>query len=347
MEYIQTILFQIPASRIEEASQAGNLLSELDEHRRFLQQQTGFVDLRITRSINDEGNVLVVVETRWSDDGSLVRYETNEPNAQAIVNKHSSLLVPDTLQVLDMEALRTESSWRPAEQTKAAAARVTLPIVIPLGVLAFALLVIYGLSRVYLEIQGDGATILAATLAIGVLLVSFYLANNPRVPGWQIGGIVVVAAAVLAGGTIWAVVNEDEAEGEGDHVTEPTPAPGDDDDDDGGPGPGPTEMVITLGDNYIEYEGERAPTITVAAGEDVEFEVDNAGAAIHNIQVDGPDGEYAEDFCAAGGAATACSDPDRLAGGSQGTLSFNLDAGTYLFRCDYHATEMTGEFVVE
>ena len=116
MEYIQTILFQIPASRLEEASAADGLLSELDQHREFLRNQVGFRDLRITRSINNEGNILVVVETRWTDDGSLVRYETNEPNAAAIVRKHRGILVSDSLQVLDMEALRTESSWKPAEQ---------------------------------------------------------------------------------------------------------------------------------------------------------------------------------------------------------------------------------------
>ena len=115
MEYIQTILFQIPASRLEEASAADGLLSELDQHREFLRNQVGFRDLRITRSINNEGNILVVVETRWTDDGSLVRYETNEPNAAAIVRQHRGMIVSDSLQVLDMEALRTESSWKPAE----------------------------------------------------------------------------------------------------------------------------------------------------------------------------------------------------------------------------------------
>ena len=150
MEYIQTVLLQVDASRLEQASQPGGLLAELDDHRAFLKQQPGFRDLRITRSINAEGSVLIVIETRWGDDATLVQYETNEPNVAAIVNGHSSIIVSGSLQVLDMEALRTDASWRPMEQASAARARMTLPLLIPVGVLSFILLVVYGLSRVYL-----------------------------------------------------------------------------------------------------------------------------------------------------------------------------------------------------
>ena len=154
MEYIQTVLLQVDASRLEEASQPEGLLSQLDEHRNYLRQQSGFRDLRITRSINNEGNVLIVIETRWSDDSSLVRYETGDDNVAAIVNRHRDVAVRDSIQVLDMEALRTESSWRAADSGIEARQRVTLPLLVPVGALAFALLVIYGLSRVYLEIKG-------------------------------------------------------------------------------------------------------------------------------------------------------------------------------------------------
>src|SRR3972149_6517785 len=106
MEYVQTVLVQIQADRIDEASRPGGLLSELDEHRAFLDQQHGFHDMRVTRSINAEGNVLLVVETHWADDESLVRYETGEPNVASIVGKHDDVIVRDSLQVLDMEALR-------------------------------------------------------------------------------------------------------------------------------------------------------------------------------------------------------------------------------------------------
>lgn len=333
MEYIQTILFQIPASRLEEASASDGLLSELDAHREFLRTQTGFRDLRITRSINTEGNILVLFETRWTDDGSLVRYETNEPNAAAIVRNHRGVIVGDSLQVLDMEALRTEASWKPVEQATHARERVILPVVIPLGVLAFALLVVYGLSRVYLEIRGDSATALAAGIVIGVLIVAFYLANNPRAPGWQIGAIVGLAALVLAGGAIWAVANEDEktAEGNGGEVTASA-----------APGNGGAEgLAISMTDNKFDKTALTAP-----ANVEVVIALTNKGAAIHNVDISDATGEYPVDFCTSNGT-TPCSNPTRIAGGKAGTLTFTLPAGTYKYRCDYHKTEMSGTLTVK
>jgi plastocyanin/heme-degrading monooxygenase HmoA len=337
MEYIQTILFQVPATRLEEAMATGGLLSELDPHREYLRNQPGFRDLRITRSINNEGNILMLVETRWTDDGSLVRYETNEPNAASIVRKHEHVLVPGSLQVLDMEALRTESSFKPQEQAQHARERTVLPIVIPIGILAFLLLVIYGMSRVYLEIRGDNATGLAAGIAIFVLIVAFFLANNPKASGVQIGGILVICALILVGGTIWAVVQEDD---HGEAVAhEPTPAPGE------SPGAGGTE--IDLQDNKIVYGGQENPAIPAIVGENT-FTVKNTGIAIHNIHVDGTDDTYPVAFCSpTDGQSTACTDPARVPGGGEGTLVFTPTApGTYNFRCDYHTTEMVGTFVV-
>src|SRR5436309_3472929 len=216
MEYIQTVLVQVEASLLERASEPSGLLAELDEHRSFLRQQPGFRDIRITRSINPEGNVLIVIETRWDDDESLVRYETNEPNVASVVNKHRDVIVPSSLQVLDMEALRTDTRADP----HAAYRRTALPLLIPVGILAFVLLFIYGLSRVYLEIQGNGAVALAAGIAISVLLVAAYFANNPRAPGWQIGGVIGLAALALMGGTIWAVSEKDEGEATGALATD-------------------------------------------------------------------------------------------------------------------------------
>ncbi|HUF52511.1 MAG TPA: cupredoxin domain-containing protein [Dehalococcoidia bacterium] len=339
MEYIQTILFQIPASQIDQASQPGGLLADLDAHREYLKGLPGFQDIRITRSINNEGNVLVVVDTRWSDDASLVRYETSEPNAALIVRGHESILVRDSLQVLDMEALRTESSFRHAEASAHARDRVILPVAIPLGVLAFALLVIYGLSRVYLEIQGDGAVALAAALTIFVLLVAAYFAFNPRAAGWQFGALVAVLAIALAGGTTWALVEEDDHGEENGHANgEPPP----------GNGEPPAGDTIVLGDNYFEFDGERDPDIPLTAGEEVTFVVENAGAASHNMHVNGTDNEYEESLCETGGPSTACSDPEQITAGQTGEITIMIDeAGTYNFRCDFHPVEMIGTLTVE
>jgi len=350
MEYIQTILFQIPASQLEQASEADGLLAELDEHRKHLQGVSGFRDLRITRSINNEGNVLVLVETRWADDSSLVRYETQEPNAAAIVRAHEGILVRDSLQVLDMEALRTEASFKQEEAAESARERVILPIAIPLGVLAFALLAIYGLSRVYLEIEGDGAVALAAGLAIGVLLFAFYFAMNPRAPGWQIAGVIAIAAITLAGGTTWALIEEDEP-----HTEENGGEPSDGEPTDGEPAAGdPTDGGLLImgdnasGENFFEHDGIQNPDISIPLGQEVTFEVENRGVAIHNVQVNGTDDTYTVDICEPGNASRFCSDPGILFGADTGTLTVQFDeAGTYNFRCDFHPLLMVGTLVVE
>lgn len=336
MEYIQTILVQVEATRLEQAAQPEGLLSELDEHRAFLKEQPGFRDLRITRSINNEGNVLLVIETRWTDDASLVHYETNEPNVAAIVNSHRNVIVADSLQVLDMEALRTESSWRPLEAASEAQARVMMPLVVPLGVLALALLFIYGLSRVYLELNKDAAAGLAAGIAIGILAIAFYLANNPRVPGWQIGGIFVIAAAALAGGAIWAVSNKDEGQAqEQTTAASPSAAPGASPAASGAAG-GQT-LVASDSPRQFQFNGQANPTIQVAAGKPVTLTLDNKGTATHNIQLAGDDGTF-------GTPDDVATEPLAVGPGATGTLTFTpAKAGTYDFRCQFHPTEMTGK----
>ena len=332
MEYVQTVLVQIQADRIDEASRPGGLIADLDEHRAFLDQQHGFHDMRVTRSINAEGNVLLVVETRWADDESLVRYETGEPNMASIIGRHQDVIVRDSLQVLDMEALRAGAGRRVATPQAAAFERLVLPLMIPLGVLAFALLVVYGLSRIYLELDNpDAATGLAAGIAVGILLTAMYLASRPSVPGWQIAGIAVVAAAALSGGALFAVIDEDEGEAHDATPTataEPTGTPAD-----GGPG---GALSMTMGDNFFEFEGEQKPTVPVTAGEETTIDLENTGLAIHNMRIAGTDDEYntEDDFE---------SEPGSFSGGDTGSITFTLDAGTYNFRCDFHPADMTGQ----
>ncbi|MFQ6019218.1 MAG: cupredoxin domain-containing protein [Dehalococcoidia bacterium] len=338
MEYIQTVLVQVEATKIDEASRPQGLLAELDEHRSFLQHQPGFQDMRVTRSINEQGNVLLVVETRWQDDDSLVEYETREPNVMSIIGKHQDLIVADTLQVLDMEALRTETERGPAHAAEEVSERLALPLLLPVVVLAFVLLVTYGLSRIYLEVSTEVATPLAAGIATAILGVSWYLASHPSAPRWQIGSIAVVVAAFLLGGTIFAAVHEDGAEAEPGVSEEPGASPG--------PG-APGGLAVEMGDNFFVFEGEQEPAIAITAGEEVTINLTNDGAAIHNMHIDGTSDEYASIICETGGDEP-CSDPSRMAGGETGTMTFQLDQpGTYNFRCDFHPQEMTGTLEVQ
>src|SRR3989337_250227 len=213
MEFVQTVLVQIDASKIDAVSRPLGLLADVDAHISYLQQQRGFLDMRVTRSIKAEGNVLLVVETHWQDDTSLMDYETREPNAMSILSKHKDVIVPASLQVLDMEAIRTEAGQ--ARAAAEASERLALPLLVPVGVLAFALLVIYGLSRIYLEVSNDVATPLAAGISIGVLAIAWYLSSRPSVPAWQVASISVAAAALLTGGALFAVIEGDEGEATG------------------------------------------------------------------------------------------------------------------------------------
>jgi plastocyanin len=110
-------------------------------------------------------------------------------------------------------------------------------------------------------------------------------------------------------------------------------------DGDGQPPPG--GGLITMGDNFFEFEGEEDPAIPVAAGEEVTFDLTNDGLGIHNMRVSGDDSEYDTDD-------DAVSDPEIMSGGDTGTITFALaEPGEYPFRCDFHAVDMVGTIVVE
>src|SRR3990172_1971552 len=334
MQYVQTVLVQIEASAMDEASRPGGLLAALSEHRSFLRQQQGFQEMQITRSINAEGNVLLVVETRWQDDNSLVEYETHEPNVMSIVNKYPELIVRDSLQVLDMEAVRAEAA-RPVDVATQVSERLALPLLVPLGVLAFALLVIYGLSRIYLEVNNDVATPLAAGISVGVLAIAWYLSSRPSIAAWQVASIGVAAAALLTGGALFAVIEGDEGEAtEGTPTATASPT--------AQPSPGtPGALAMEMGDSFFVFEGQQEPTIPVKAGEETTIDLPNKGQIPHNMRIGGADNEYntGDDFE---------SDPALFSGGDTGSITFKIDqAGTYDFRCDFHPDLMKGKLRVE
>ena len=319
---------------MDEASRPGGLLAELGEHRSFLRQQHGFQDMQISRSINAEGNVLLVVETRWQDDNSLVEYETHEPNVMSIVNKYPELIVRDSLQVLDMETVRTEAA-RPVDAATQVSERLALPLLVPLGVLAFALLVIYGLSRIYLEVNSDVATPLAAGISVGILAIAWYLSSRPSIAAWQVASISVAAAALLTGGALFAVIEGDEGEATGGTPTaaaSPTAQPS--------PGT-PGALAVEMGDNFFSFEGQNEPTIKAKVGVETTIDLTNVGVAIHNMRVFGADNQPNT-------ADDSVSDPNLFPAGSTGKITFKLDqAGTYDFHCDFHLDLMKGKIQVE
>jgi hypothetical protein len=152
--------------------------------------------------------------------------------------------------------------------------RFWLPLLMPAAIFLFSVLTIYGLSRIYLELNdwqvGDVtmATPLAIGISIVILAVCALLASRP-VPGVVIGMIAVVAAAGLTGGAIWAAVHEEEP-------SEPqvvSPTPGD------GPAPGISVKLNDSPEFIVTLDPSTAP-----AGP-VPFNIENVGSTLHNFRL--------------------------------------------------------------
>ncbi len=131
--------------------------------------------------------------------------------------------------------------------------------------------------------------------------------------------------------------------GDGDGGGGETPA-ADETSADGADNAGPVSFDISMGDtlepevtNFFELN-----QFTVSPGQEVTFNITNDGTAIHNMRVDGGDGEYGTDD-------DTVSDPDLFQAGDAGTLVWTApdEAGEIIFRCDFHPLEMTGTISVE
>jgi len=328
MEYVQTVLVRIAADKLTDATGPDGVINALEAHRSDIRRRTGFLRMQITRSVEEGGDVLLSVETRWRDEESLANYQTSVPNAASIIREHGDEVVADSLQVRRMEALESE-----VEESKRGVVyeRFAIAALVPLGIVGFGFAVIYSLSRIYLEIGNEWATVVAAIVALTILLGAWYFAANPGAMRIQLPAVGLTAAALLLAGGVYAQVNY-EAEVHEVVDGEPTAEP-----------PG-GEFLLVMGDNFFEFNGERNPTITVGANVDITLPLVNEGSALHNVHI-AATGSYESDFCSVGGE-NPCSDPARIPGGGEGTITFNLPPGTYDFRCDFHPVEMTGTIEV-
>lgn len=332
MEYVQTVLVQVAPTKLDEAMGPQGLLTELEAHRDYASAQRGFLGMRITRTANPEGDVLVVVETRWANNNAMADYSALKNNVAGIISTHGDETIPNSLQVHRMEAMRSETADAPARVYD----RLALALLIPIGVLAFALLVIYGMSRIYLSLPRTAATPLAAVLALSLLGIAWYFANNPGVPRWQLAGVAAVGIAALAiGGTAAAIY--DEGNKEFKQVTAPSPVAS-------APAVGGTPAPAGAAEIDMQDNEFTTTNVTVKSGDTITIR--NSGSATHNVHI-APSGEdYSTQFCKATGP-DPCSKPASIPGGQTGTITVNLPPGTYNFRCDFHAPGMKGSLTVQ
>jgi plastocyanin len=98
-----------------------------------------------------------------------------------------------------------------------------------------------------------------------------------------------------------------------------------------------TEFEMAMEDNSFVPD-----KLTVKAGETITVKLENQGNNVHNMHIAGPDNVYDvgdDDFI---------SEPDALRAGEKGEIAFQIDQpGVYDFRCDFHASIMTGEITVQ
>ena len=210
--------------------------------------------------------------------------------------------------------------------------RLAMPLLIPAVVFLFAVLVIYGLSRIYLELNDYkvGDVTMATPLAIGValliLLTASYLASQRTISVFQIGGIFIVGASLLTAGGVWAAVHE-EAKDEG-QVVVPTPPSGT-------PG-GPGAVAVSLSDP--DYSVTASPD-TTGPGE-VTFSVTNDGNINHNFRVADTDLDSGalpvdpDTFQVDEDAANVIARGAELAAGASEDVAAQLEAGAYVLFCN-------------
>ena len=192
--------------------------------------------------------------------------------------------------------------------------RLLLPLLLPVGILLFIALILWGFSRILLGLTATTATITAVVAALGIMVVAAIAASRTTVRGSTIAAMFAATAgvAMLAGGIALAVVAG------GDEGEEPEP-------------PGGEIPVVELVAQDIAFD----PTdLTVPAGVPFQIAFDNRDAGQqHNVVIyDNPD------F-----SGTPVFEGDLIAGPAQTTYRVDpLAPGSYSFLCVVHPT-MTGQ----
>lgn len=97
---------------------------------------------------------------------------------------------------------------------------------------------------------------------------------------------------------------------------------------------------LELRDNSFSAGGVVNPKLRMSAGVPVTLTLRNTGGAVHNVHVASAIG-YTIPFCKTT-SDDPCSKPALMNGGATGTITITLEPGTYVYRCDFHPSEMHG-----
>lgn len=98
--------------------------------------------------------------------------------------------------------------------------------------------------------------------------------------------------------------------------------------------------TIEMGDNFFLLAEQQNPEFTLTAGTTVNATLNNTGAALHDMRIDGIDKAYDS-------SDDIVSDPDAIPDATTGTITINLPIGAYNYKCDFHPDTMKGTLVVE
>jgi plastocyanin len=190
-----------------------------------------------------------------------------------------------------------------------------LPVLIPLGALVVIGVVLFGFSRVLLQITATAAWVTALIAAAGIMVVASYVASRKAVGGGSLFSMVgaVAGIAMLTGGVALFAAERGGEEG---------------------PELAMVRIVAPEGASQTGF-AEETRQVTAPANEPFEIVLDNQEAQSHNVVIVPPGDPDTERF----------REPP-FVGPLERTWEVEpLEEGTYDFFCEVHPTTMTGTLV--
>ncbi len=190
--------------------------------------------------------------------------------------------------------------------------RTTLPLAVPLGILAVILSVVFLFSRILLNVPRQVAVVVALMTAVNILITCGVIAMRKVEGATKFLLVLVIAAPVVLGGAAAAKIIK---------IKEPVKV-------------APPAPPVALSAKNIAYS---TTSLALPAG-NATIDFKNEDTPPHNVHIfDGADASAPTLFTGA-----------IVPGG--GSATYNVtglkDGSSYFFHCDVHPTQMTGKITV-